>query len=326
MSPTQAKRGLSGPPELRSNELHLPASTTAGCSFKSASLNPVGARGSVEFEEGERRTAESLDCAWDDKVGASYSLDGCHMFPGFPVEPGSVGKLHAVFLNENRTRGCVRSCGTGNPVAPASLPQMSSMSCGCNRWPTTSQFPVYADGYSRWGRLWSPDDKQLLYDRRSSARASISAYFGPVRPPGGISHGCPSARPLRLVSGWQVVVRSRPGRRRGCLDQPIPSILEAETAPRRIAWLPSHQGVSAPHIQRRSLGRLRRRHEHTESLNPHSMWFPRPVPRRNASLTDGIGTTNPAGLRICEPSTSSPSQPGSLIFGGFTSTRQRVRL
>src|SRR6195952_2963050 len=36
--------------------------------------------------------------------------------PGFPVEGGGVAELHAVFLNENRTRRCVLSCVTGNPV------------------------------------------------------------------------------------------------------------------------------------------------------------------------------------------------------------------
>ena len=36
--------------------------------------------------------------------------------PGFPVEDGGVAELHAVFLNENRTRRCVRCSVTGNPV------------------------------------------------------------------------------------------------------------------------------------------------------------------------------------------------------------------
>jgi hypothetical protein len=48
-----------------------------------------------------------------------YPLDGCPMFPGFPVEVLGVGALHADFLNEIRTRGYVQGCVTGNPVAPA---------------------------------------------------------------------------------------------------------------------------------------------------------------------------------------------------------------
>jgi len=31
-------------------------------------------------------------------------LDGCPMFPGFPVESGGAGELHAAFLIESRTR------------------------------------------------------------------------------------------------------------------------------------------------------------------------------------------------------------------------------
>jgi hypothetical protein len=37
-------------------------------------------------------------------------IDGCPRFAqaysGFPVELAGVGKLHAAFLNESRTRGC----------------------------------------------------------------------------------------------------------------------------------------------------------------------------------------------------------------------------
>jgi hypothetical protein len=35
--------------------------------------------------------------------------------PGFPVELGGVGELHAAFRNESSTRGCVRRCVAGNP-------------------------------------------------------------------------------------------------------------------------------------------------------------------------------------------------------------------
>jgi hypothetical protein len=44
-------------------------------------------------------------------------MDGCPMFPGFPVEVLGVGALHADFLNEIRTRRYVQGCVTGNPVA-----------------------------------------------------------------------------------------------------------------------------------------------------------------------------------------------------------------
>jgi hypothetical protein len=36
-------------------------------------------------------------------------------FPGFPVELGGFGKLHAPFLTERRTRGLVQRCVAGNP-------------------------------------------------------------------------------------------------------------------------------------------------------------------------------------------------------------------
>jgi hypothetical protein len=35
--------------------------------------------------------------------------------PGFPVELGGFGKLHAPFLTERRTRGLVQRCVAGNP-------------------------------------------------------------------------------------------------------------------------------------------------------------------------------------------------------------------
>jgi hypothetical protein len=35
--------------------------------------------------------------------------------PGFPVELGGVGELHAAFRNESSTRGCVRRRVAGNP-------------------------------------------------------------------------------------------------------------------------------------------------------------------------------------------------------------------
>jgi hypothetical protein len=35
--------------------------------------------------------------------------------PGFPVEVGGVGALHAAFLNESSTRGHVQRCVAGNP-------------------------------------------------------------------------------------------------------------------------------------------------------------------------------------------------------------------
>jgi hypothetical protein len=35
--------------------------------------------------------------------------------PGFPVELGGVGALHAAFLNESSTRGNVQRCVAGNP-------------------------------------------------------------------------------------------------------------------------------------------------------------------------------------------------------------------
>ena len=37
-------------------------------------------------------------------------------YPGFPVELGGVGELHAAFLKESRTRGHCRCQVTGNPV------------------------------------------------------------------------------------------------------------------------------------------------------------------------------------------------------------------
>src|SRR5271156_6410625 len=36
-------------------------------------------------------------------------------YPGFPVELGGVGALHAAFLNEGSTRGSVQRSVTGNP-------------------------------------------------------------------------------------------------------------------------------------------------------------------------------------------------------------------
>jgi hypothetical protein len=36
-------------------------------------------------------------------------------YSGFPVEVGGIGELHAAFLNESRTRGCVWCCVTGSP-------------------------------------------------------------------------------------------------------------------------------------------------------------------------------------------------------------------
>ena len=38
-------------------------------------------------------------------------------YPGFPVEFGGVGDLHAAFLNESRTRGHVQRRAAGNPGA-----------------------------------------------------------------------------------------------------------------------------------------------------------------------------------------------------------------
>ena len=37
------------------------------------------------------------------------------VLPGFPVEFGGVGTLHAAFLNESSTRGHVRRWVAGNP-------------------------------------------------------------------------------------------------------------------------------------------------------------------------------------------------------------------
>src|SRR5271156_1776454 len=39
-------------------------------------------------------------------------------FPGFPVELGGFGKLHAPFLTERRTRGLVQRSVAGNPGSP----------------------------------------------------------------------------------------------------------------------------------------------------------------------------------------------------------------
>ena len=36
-------------------------------------------------------------------------------YPGFPVEFGGVGDLHAAFLKESRTGGRVQRCVAGNP-------------------------------------------------------------------------------------------------------------------------------------------------------------------------------------------------------------------
>ena len=46
-------------------------------------------------------------------------------FPGFPVELGGVGELHAPFLTERRTRGSVQCCAAGNP---GSLPMNKTVS------------------------------------------------------------------------------------------------------------------------------------------------------------------------------------------------------
>ena len=35
--------------------------------------------------------------------------------PGFPVEVGGAGELHAAFRNESSIRGCLRRCVAGNP-------------------------------------------------------------------------------------------------------------------------------------------------------------------------------------------------------------------
>ena len=40
---------------------------------------------------------------------------GPQPFPGFPVELGGFGKLHAAFLKESRIRGLVQRCVAGNP-------------------------------------------------------------------------------------------------------------------------------------------------------------------------------------------------------------------
>jgi hypothetical protein len=47
----------------------------------------------------------------DGTAGPSTTLRS----PGFPVEVGGVGELHAAFRNESSTRGSVRRCAAGNP-------------------------------------------------------------------------------------------------------------------------------------------------------------------------------------------------------------------
>jgi hypothetical protein len=43
-------------------------------------------------------------------------------FPGFPVELGGFGKLHAPFLTERRKRGLVQRCVAGNPGSGLDFP------------------------------------------------------------------------------------------------------------------------------------------------------------------------------------------------------------
>ncbi len=42
-------------------------------------------------------------------------------YPGFPVELGGVGGLHAPFSTERRKRGCVQCCVAGNPATPVGM-------------------------------------------------------------------------------------------------------------------------------------------------------------------------------------------------------------
>ncbi len=73
----------------------------------------------------ERRTLALSSAAWqeirvrsgrDDKFIAPERLNCRSLgFPGFPVELGGFGKLHAPFLTERRTRGPVLCCVAGNP-------------------------------------------------------------------------------------------------------------------------------------------------------------------------------------------------------------------
>jgi len=49
--------------------------------------------------------------AWDDRnqsKDSSFHLVISDSSPGFPVEFGGVGEVHAAFLNESRTRGRVQ--------------------------------------------------------------------------------------------------------------------------------------------------------------------------------------------------------------------------
>jgi hypothetical protein len=45
----------------------------------------------------------------------SYDPSTSDLAPGFPVELGGFGKLHAPFLTERRTRGLLLRCVAGNP-------------------------------------------------------------------------------------------------------------------------------------------------------------------------------------------------------------------
>ena len=44
-----------------------------------------------------------------------FSAQQSDLAPGFPVELGGLGTLHAPFLTERRTRGLLLRCVAGNP-------------------------------------------------------------------------------------------------------------------------------------------------------------------------------------------------------------------
>src|SRR5271170_5579172 len=77
----------------------------------------------VDAVHSSRNLPQASQSAPNEQTGASGQI-GCSSreqqvpplrSPGFPVELGGAGKLHAPFLTERRTRGPVRYCVAGNP-------------------------------------------------------------------------------------------------------------------------------------------------------------------------------------------------------------------
>jgi hypothetical protein len=56
------------------------------------------------WEQHDLHLAYALGLLAEQEQFTPTTLDGCPMFPGFPVELGGAGELLAAFLTESRTR------------------------------------------------------------------------------------------------------------------------------------------------------------------------------------------------------------------------------